>query len=112
MKQNPKVFFSYAKARQKTAAKVGPFLDPVTGELNLDPESSAQCLSDQYSSVFSQPRPGWDIPDMKEFFKVDSSQPTGPILTDFEFSKSDIEYACDELSATSSPGTDGVPAPY
>ena len=110
MKQNPKVFFSYAKARQKTAAKVGPFLDPVTGELNLDPESSAQCLSDQYSSVFSQPRPGWDIPDMKEFFKVDSSQPTGPILTDFEFSKSDIEYACDELSATSSPGPDGVPA--
>ena len=37
MKENPKVFFSYAKARQKTAAKVGPFLDPETGELNLDP---------------------------------------------------------------------------
>ena len=28
IKENPKVFFSYAKARQKTAAKVGPFIDP------------------------------------------------------------------------------------
>ena len=55
MKANPKVFFSYAKARQKTAARIGPFLDPDTGELNLDPDSSAKCLSEQYSAVFSQP---------------------------------------------------------
>ena len=110
MKENPKIFFSYAKAHQKTAAKVGPFLDPASGELNLDPDHSAECLSDQYSAVFSQPRPEWDIPNMEEFFKVDNSMPTGPILTDIEFSEADIEYACSELSGSSSPGPDGVPA--
>ena len=35
MKTNPKVFFSFAKARQKTKAKVGPFLDPNSGGLSL-----------------------------------------------------------------------------
>ena len=75
MKENPKVFFSYAKARQETAAKVGPFLpflDPDTGELNLDSDHSAECLSEQYSAVFSQPRPELDIPSMEEFFKIDN----------------------------------------
>ena len=110
MKENPKVFFSYAKARQKTAAKVGPFLDPETGELNLDPEYSAQRLSEQYSAVFTKPRPEWQIPSMEAFFRVDNSSPTGPILTDIDFDKSDVELACSELSTTSSPGPDGVPA--
>ena len=55
MKDNPKAFFSFAKSRQKTHAKVGPFLDPSTGKLNLDPDHTAECLSKQYSSVFTQP---------------------------------------------------------
>ena len=110
MKANPKVFFSYAKARQKTAARIGPFLDPHTGELNLDPDSSAKCLSEQYSAVFSQPRPDWVIPCMEDFFKVDRSVPTGPILTDIDFCEYDMELACSELSSSSSPGPDGVPS--
>ena len=110
MKDNPKIFFNFAKSRQKTHAKVGPFLDPETGELNLDPDYTADCLSKQYSSVFSQPRPEWNIPDMKEFFGVDNSRPTGPLLTDLEFTENDIEYACMELSSTSAPGPDGIPA--
>ena len=110
MKENVNVFFSYAKLRQKTHAKVGPFLDPDTSELNLDPDYTAQCLSDQYSSVFTPPRPEWEIPDIEEFFKVDNSRPTGPILTDFDFTEEDIEYACSELSSTSAPGPDGIPA--
>ena len=35
---------------------------------------------------------------------------TGLILTDFDFNESDIEMACIELSSTSSPGPDGIPA--
>ena len=105
MKVNPKVFFSYAKARQKTAAKVGPFVDPVTGQLNLDPDHSVQRLSDQYAAVFTQPRQDWVIPCMEDFFRVDNSTPTGPILTDIEFDKEDIEYACSELSSSSSPAS-------
>jgi hypothetical protein len=37
---------------------------------------------------------------------------TGPILTDIQFSKEDIEYACSELSGSSSSGPDGVPATH
>ena len=110
MKDNMKVFFDYAKARQNTRARVGPFLDPESGELNLDPDYTAECLSEQYSSVFTQPRNDWSIPDMKEFFKVDNTRPTGPILTHMDFSESDIEYACSELSPSSAPGPDGVPS--
>ena len=57
MKVDTKVFFDYAKSRQKTKAKVGPFLDPDSGELLLDPEHTAQKLSEQYSSVFTKPHP-------------------------------------------------------
>ena len=49
MKENVNVFFKYARARQKTYAKIGPFLDPESGKLNLDPDYSAECLSEQYS---------------------------------------------------------------
>ena len=110
MKEDVNVFFSYAKARQKTRTKVGPFIDPDTSELNLDPDYTAQCLSEQYSSVFTPPRPEWDIPDMERFFSVDRSEPTGPIFTDVEFTEEDIELACSELSSTSAAGPDGIPA--
>ena len=110
MKDNPKVFFSFAKSRQKTHAKVGPFLDPETGELNLDPDYTAECLSSQYSSVFTKPRPEWSIPNMEDFFGVDNNSPTGSILADLELTESDIEYACMELSASSASGPDGIPA--
>ena len=110
MKENPNVFFSYARARQKTKAKVGPLLDPESGKLNSDPAFTSQVLSDQYSSVFTQPRPEWDIPDLDQFFSVDRSKPTGPILTDFDFSPDHMQYACADLSTESAPGPDGIPA--
>ena len=52
MKQNPKSFFSFAKTRQKTRARIGPFLDPSTGQPNPSPDFAASLLSDQYKSVF------------------------------------------------------------
>ena len=110
MKENVNVFFSYAKARQKVRSKVGPFIDPTTGELNLDPDYTAQCLSEQYSSVFTSPIHKWDIPDMSAFFRIDNSSPTGPIFTDLDFTEEDIEFACSELCSTSAAGSDGIPA--
>ena len=110
MRENPDIFFSYARARQKTQAKVGPFLDPGTGDLNLDPAFTTRVLSDQYSSVFSQPRPEWNIPDIEQFFSVDTTRPTGNIFTDFDFTQDDVEFACSELSVSSAPGPDGIPA--
>ena len=90
--------------------KVGPFLDPESGDLVLDPDHTVHCLSEQYSSVFSQPRPEFNIPNMEEFFKVDNAGPTGPIMAELDFTESDIEYACSELSLSSSAGPDGIPA--
>ena len=67
MRKDRKVFFDYAKKRQKTFSKVGPFIDPSSGELNLDPDYAADRLSKQYSSVFNPPRPDWSISDMDDF---------------------------------------------
>ena len=86
------------------------YLDPDTGERNLDPDSSPKCLSEQYYAVVSQPRPEWVIPCMEEFFKVDRPVTTGPILTDMDFCEYDMELACSELSSSSSPGLEGVPS--
>ena len=61
IKEDPGKFFSYAKARQKTHSKIWPFVNSETGVLENDPDYSAKILSDQYSSVFSKPRPEWEI---------------------------------------------------
>ena len=110
IKKNPGRFFAYAKARQKTQTKIGPFINPETGVLEPDPDYSAKILSDQYSSVFNQPRSEWIIPDLEEFFKVDSVQLSGDLLSDVDFTEDDIKSACDELSPKSAAGPDGIPA--
>jgi hypothetical protein len=107
MKTNPKAFFAYAKARQQTRAKVGPFIDSRTGLPNPDPDFTAEQLSKQYSSVFVQPRAEWAVPSPPEFF---SSENNAEQLTDFQFTEQDIESACKELKPDSAPGPDGIPA--
>ena len=110
MKDIPNIFFSYARSRQKIRAKVEPLLDPSSGSLNNDPSFTSKVLSDHYSSVFTQTRPESNIPDIEQFFSVDRPAPTGCILTHFDFTPDHIEYACAELSTTSAPGPDGIPA--
>ena len=68
MKENPKAFFSFAKTRQKTRARIGPFLDPATGQPNPSPDFAATLLSEQYKSVFVHPRQAWVVGDVKDFF--------------------------------------------
>jgi hypothetical protein len=115
MKVNPKAFFAYGRARQKTKARVGPFLDPELGVPNPDPDFAAKMLSDQYSSVFTQPRPEFEVKNFADFFSGGTEewrhQHQGrPTLHDIQFSETDIEMACKELKASSSPGPDGLPA--
>ena len=110
IRQDSSKFFAYAKARQKSKCKIGPFIDPESGDLVLDPDYTVQCLSDQYASVFNKPRPEWSIPDMSEFFDVSARSSSGSTLTNIEFTESDIEFACKELSVKSAPGPDGIPS--
>ena len=42
MKSNPKAFFAYGRAKQKTKARVGPFLDPETDTPNPGPDFAAK----------------------------------------------------------------------
>ena len=44
IKSNSKVFFSFARSRQKVKAKVGPFLDPTTGTPNPSPDFAAEAV--------------------------------------------------------------------
>ena len=108
MKTNPKSFFSFAKTRQKTRARIGPFIGPSLGSPNPDPDFAASVLSDQYQSVFVQPRPEWLVDDAEEFFTHSGGDE--PSIVDIDFSESDIEAACSELSSSSAAGADGVPS--
>ena len=108
IKENPKAFFSFAKRRQTTRARIGPFLDPSTGQPNPSPDFAASELSNQYKSVFVQPREAWIIDYVKDFF-TGAATPE-PSLSELVFSEDDIVKACKELKASSAAGADGVPA--
>ena len=108
IKKNPKSFFSFAKTRQKTRARIGPFIDQATGSPNPDPDFAASVLSEQYKSVFVQPRQGWLVRNVQDFFSVDNGDV--PEISDIDFNENDIVIACHELKSSSAAGADGVPA--
>ena len=107
MKTNPKAFFAFAKSRQQTRTKVGPFIDTSTGLPNPDPDFTTERLSDQYASVFVQPRAEWAVQSPTEFFATENNENK---ITDFGFTEQDVERACKELKPNSAPGPDGIPA--
>ena len=108
IKQNSKAFFSFARSRQKTKARVGPFLDD-SGKPNPSPDFSAEALRQQYNSVFATPRPAWTVTNFPDHFKADNSD-DNTTLQDICFGPDDIEKACAELKGTAAAGPDGVPA--
>ena len=110
MKENPKALYSFAKSRQKTKSKVGPFIDCTTGLPNPSPEFAAAELSKQYSSVFVSPRNEWKVEDPVEFFSSPDITLTDTELADIDFTEEDILNACAELKSDSAAGADGVPA--
>ena len=108
IKSNSKAFFSFARSRQKVKAKVGPFLDPTTGNPNPFPDFAAKGLSEQYNSVFASPRPAWTVNNFPEHFRETGGD--DDILADIHFSQDDIQQAFAELNGSAAPGPDGLPA--
>ena len=106
MKQDPRKFFNFVRAKQKTKAGVGPFLE--NGKPNPNPDYAAKQLKQQYDSVFAQPRSEWSVNDPSTHFKAESDDNSA--LSDIEFTVEDIKNACKELRNSAAPGPDGVPA--
>ena len=106
IKSNSKYFFTFAKSRQNTRAKVGPFLDD-EGKPNPSADFAAESLRKQYDSVFAQPRDSWKVTDTESHFSTEAGE---PCLQDISFSTADIEKACSELRGSAAAGPDGVPA--
>ena len=55
IKRNPKYFFTYVKKFSKTKPSIGPLFNSHKKYVTESAEM-AELLSEQYSSVFSQPR--------------------------------------------------------
>ena len=99
IKNNPKYFYSYAKARYKTQPQVGPFLAE-NGDYITEPSQLADMLSEQYKSAFSTPLDSYQI------------QPNhvGDSLEDVFFSETHIKAAIDEVGSNAAAGPDRFPA--
>ena len=91
MKSNPKTFFSFARARQKVKAMIGPFIDQLNGTPNPSPDFAAEELRKQYNSVFASSRPAWAVNNFQDHFKAGANSDIDGSLLDFSFNQEDIE---------------------
>ena len=103
VKENIKVFYTYAKSFQKTKQNIGPLEDPKTKELVNGNKEKADIYNNQFVKVFSNP----DTPIPKKL--LNKGQPKFKI-EDIDFSIKDIEDAIGELQLHSASGPDDFPA--
>jgi len=102
IKDNNRVFFSFAKQKSKAKSSIGPLLDEL-GVFQTCPKSMSNLLQTQFTSVQSDPNdPSAKMPKLDPQF----SQP----LTDFKFSPADIQLAIEEIDENASCGQDDIPA--
>jgi len=103
IKSNPKYFFSYVKKFSKTKPSIGPLLNAQKQYVTESAEM-AELLSEQYSSVFSQPRE--PLVDPISLFTSDDPSK----LIDIEITQADIIDAINEIAPNAAPGPDCFPA--
>ena len=103
IRTNPKYFFSYVKKFSKSRPSIGPLLNAHKQYVSESAEM-AELLSNQYSSVFSQPRESLVDP-MTIFNSDDPSK-----LIDIEITPADFIEAINELAPNAAPGPDCFPA--
>lgn len=74
MKSNPKHFYSYARKSSKTSSQVGTLVDK-DGRMFSKPLDKAECLSQQYKSVFTTPDPKYKVEDIDKFCNIGEPAP-------------------------------------
>ena len=105
IKTNSKYFYSYAKKFSKVKNNIGPLMDS-TNSLVSGPQKMAEILSEQYKSVFSEPRINSPITHPNpEFMSTGRGS-----LSDIEFTKQDFIDAIDTISQNAAAGPDRFPA--
>ena len=105
IKSNSKYFFSYAKSFSKIHVGIGPLLNSAN-TLVSNAKSMADILSDQYASVFSQPR--FENRDATELFPDKPAENSS--LNNIYFTEEDLMDAIKEVSTNSASGPDEFPA--
>ena len=109
MKENPKYFFRYAKSKLTRKDRIGPLINS-NNEVIDDPVDTANEFIKIFHDAFSSPRQDKIIDDENHFFLDTSEYSDNAILSNIEFSESDIEAAIHKLKSGASPGPDNVPA--
>lgn len=104
VKSNPRYFFSYAKRFSKLKSNIGPLRAKDTGALTRDPKQMAECLQDQYASVFSDPNAETKKDTTLNLTATDSTTST------FQFSLEDIIEAINEMDENSATSDGDIPA--
>ena len=106
LKREPEEFFNLVRKMTKKSDKVRPLKRNKTNK-NWP---ACKILSDQYSSVFSQPRPEDMFDNPTTFFNEEPEhlEYLAPSLSEFEVNHVRISKAIDKLPVKSAPGPDGV----
>ena len=101
IKINPKAFYALAREKKQVRSRIGPLQDKL-GNLQADPESMANLLQDQYTSVFSKPS---KLPNSEDLPETDTST---PILDKITISLDDITKELNNISVHSATGPDKI----
>ena len=101
IKKNPKYFYKYVKNHCTRREEVAELKSNSGKYLQTDIEK-ANCLHEQYTSVFSVPVADEDI-TLKDKF-------TNTEISDFTLNETDLITAVNELKVNTSPGPDKFPA--
>ena len=114
IKTNSKYFYSYVKRFSKVRIGIGPLID-ASKTLISAPLKMAELLSQQYSSVFSQPKfPSGSaadlFPDSPDGNVPEKPQCSKQKLSDVIFTETDFVEAIEELKPNSAAGPDDFPA--
>ena len=102
MDKDPKIFYDYIKEQNKRDNAVGPFKK--NKKYIYDAREICQALADQYNSEFSPVIDGQE-PESDPFGDVGDGD-----MIDVELNEINITEAIGELNASSTAGSDGVPA--
>ena len=107
IKENPKVFYNYARKKSVIRTGIGALKDS-KGVTHYDDEMKAELLKIQYESVASTPRENIrDLEFLKDILSPITNQ--SPILEDIWIDPSEVESFIKKLKNDAALGPDGVP---